>query len=247
MAGLSLAPFTTGGGDFGVDLLHRQFVEAMPLRAAPGFFEPVRRRGEGLHIIAHAQDEYGGFTIPLYEEAVVVLDGATPCRVVATAGAGVIIRHGRVARRRCDDQCTHIDGATLSWPGHASAGRGPAVGEVSVRLSESRDAEIARHDRCASAARKVHGHAAATRQPQRAGAHEARFERRRFSEIAGAHSNDDSRSLAAHLVHCRFSRRNRRRFQGVMRLRESCKARLDGRLRVFRRGQRGEFCARQKS
>ncbi len=59
--------------------------------------------------------------------------------------------------------------------------------------------------RHASAHRKIHGHAAAARQPQRAGAHEARIERRRLSAIARTHPWHDSRSGTAHFVHRRFS------------------------------------------
>ncbi len=63
--------------------------------------------------------------------------------------------------------------------------RRPAVGALPLLLSEPRDAAPARHHRRAPAHRKIHGHAAAARQPQRPRAHEARIERRRVSAIAG--------------------------------------------------------------
>ena len=104
------------------------------------------------------------------------------------------------------------------------------VGAISVCLSESRHAEIARHDRGASAAGQVHGHAAAARQPQRAGTNEARFEWRCVLEIAGAHSHDHPRRFPAHFVYRGISGRERSRFRGAMRFRDGGEARLDGRV-----------------
>ena len=89
---------------------------------------------------------------------------------------------------------------------------------------------IAAHPRT----REIHGHAAAARQPQRPGAHEARIERRRVPAIARAHPRDDSRRFAAHLVHRRLPRRNRIRFPRTLRFRESRGIRLDGRVPVLR-------------
>ncbi len=107
--------------------------------------------------------------------------------------------------------------------GKAGGRRGIDVGAIFVRVSESRDAEIARYDRGASAAREIYGYAAATREPQRAGAHEARLAWRRVFEIAGAHSRDDSRRHAADFVHRGISRRNGSRFRGAVRFRPAAK------------------------
>src|SRR6266576_79376 len=114
-------------------------------------------------------------------------------------------------------------------------------GAFRSRRSESRHAEIAGHHRGAPAPRQVHGHAAAARQPQRAGADETRFQRRRICEIAGAHSNDNSRRFTAHIVHRGLPGRNRSRFPGAVRFRKDRESRLDGGLRVFRRGQCGKL------
>ena len=91
----------------------------------------------------------------------------------------------------------------------ASRGSTTFTGCAFSTLSQSRYAKVARHARRASAPGEIYRHAAAARQPQRSGAHEARLARRRFSEIAREHSQHDSRRFDAHFVHRRLPRRNR--------------------------------------
>ena len=58
-----------------------------------------------------------------------------------------------------------------------------ALDSLPLLLSESHHATAARHHRRASAAGEIYRHAAAARQPQRARAHEARIEWRRFLKL----------------------------------------------------------------
>src|SRR6266850_2039025 len=125
----------------------------------------------------------------------------------------------------------------------ARASGRPSLGAIPVRVSQSCHTEIAGHACGASAACEIPGHAAATRQPERSGAHEARFEWRCVLEIAGAHARDDSRRCAAHVVHRRLPWRDGKRFRGTLRFCEGGEAGLARRVRVFGRGQRRKLRA----
>ena len=91
---------------------------------------------------------------------------------------------------------------------------------------------------------EISGHAAAARQPQRSGAHEARIERRRVPENAGKSCARAIPGVShSHFVHRRLSRRNRKRFPRAVRFRARRRIRLDGRLLLFRRRHREKFRA----
>ena len=110
-----------------------------------------------------------------------------------------------------------------------------------VCVSESRDAGVAGYAGGASASGKVYGYAVAARQPQCAGADEARVAWRCVFEIAGAHADDDSRRFAADFVHRGISRGDRGGLRGAVRFRARGETGLDGRVRIFGCGQRGKL------
>ena len=117
------------------------------------------------------------------------------------------------------------------------------LGALPLLLPQSHHAAPARHHRRASAPGEISGYAAATRQPQRSGAHEARLERRRVPENAGKGAQSDSWRFHSHFVHRRIPRRNRKRFPRAVRFRARRRIRLDGRLRLFRRRHLEKFRA----
>jgi hypothetical protein len=62
-------------GDLGVDISGRQRIEAAPLRAAPRFLKPIRRRRRRADKILHAHDDDRGLAAPVDDEALIVFDG----------------------------------------------------------------------------------------------------------------------------------------------------------------------------
>jgi hypothetical protein len=60
------------GGDFGIDIVGGEGVEAAPLGAVPSLLQPIRRRRDGANKIPNAHDHDGRFAAPIDDEPVVV-------------------------------------------------------------------------------------------------------------------------------------------------------------------------------
>jgi hypothetical protein len=64
------------GGDFGVDLLHRELIETNAFRVIANLLEGGILGGDGFDVVGNAHDQDSRFSIAFNEETLVVIDGA---------------------------------------------------------------------------------------------------------------------------------------------------------------------------